>query len=82
MNYVLLLALDAGECVQFIKGMDPCNHDIKNSRMVTFLKELPFTGQEVGIRWVTQLYSYTPVDLYLRILFFLTLLFYPKLYFL
>lgn len=70
------------ECVQFVKGMDPCNHDMKNSWMIKFLKEFPFTDQEVGIQLVAQLYSYTPVDLYLRILFFLTLLFYSKLYFL
>lgn len=53
-----------------VKGMDPCNHGMKNFWMVKFLKEFPFSDQEVGIRLVAQLYSYTPVDLYLCILFF------------
>lgn len=40
------------EGVQFVKSMEPCNHNMKILWMVKILKEFSFSDQEVGIRLV------------------------------
>lgn len=65
-----------------VKGMDPCNHGMKNFWMVKFLKEFPFLTRKLESDWWLNYILIHLLTFICAFYFFLSLLFYSKLYFL